>query len=131
MHVHKSPKYVNAAAKLKVPSHDFSRTVRKRPRSIARPTSAQEVVKVIQEAGLTGVPLTFQGPGHSQNGQSLSDIGTLVDMKGLNAVDDVRCGEVTMEAGALAGGGTQCLSKGLPAAGAAQGDSLYPGVRQH
>lgn len=85
---------------LELASHDFGRTVRKRPRAVARPGSVQDVVDVIRKANLEGIPLTFQGAGHSQSGQSLSDQGVLVDMKGLDGIGEVENGQVLVQGGA-------------------------------
>lgn len=90
----------NDAKTLEEASHDFGRTVQKRPRAVARPRSVQDVVDVIRKANREDIPLTFQGAGHSQSGQSLSDNGILVDMKGLNRIGEIENSEVRVQAGA-------------------------------
>ena len=80
-------------------SYDFGRTVQRRPRAIAHPETVQEVVEIIRESNRRRTPLTFQGAAHSQNGQSLSDNGILVDMKGLNGIGDIEGGEIRVQGG--------------------------------
>ena len=43
---------------LEAASFDFGRVVRKRPRAIARPASAQEVAEIITAANLADCPVT-------------------------------------------------------------------------
>ena len=43
--------------------------------------------------------MTIQGAGHSQNGQSLSEDGILVDMKGLNKIGDIEDSEIRVQGG--------------------------------
>ena len=80
-------------------SRDFGRTVQKRPRAIARPHSAQDVVEIIRTSNRERIPVTFQGASHSQNGQSLSDKGILVDMKGLDRIGEIEGGEIRVQGG--------------------------------
>ncbi len=80
-------------------SYDFGRTVRKRPRAVAHPQDVQEVVDIVRELNRRRIPLTIKGAGHSQSGQSLSNNGILVDMKGLNRIGDVEGGEIRVQAG--------------------------------
>ena len=80
-------------------SYDFGRTVRRRPKAIARPGTVGEVVDLIRESNLQRTPVTIQGASHSQNGQSLSENGILVDMKGLNRIGDVEGSEIRVQGG--------------------------------
>ena len=85
---------------LEAASHDFGRTMRKRPKTVAHPNSAQDVGEIIRTANRRGTSVTFQGAGHSQSGLALSDDGILIDMKGLNGIGDIEDGEIRVEAGA-------------------------------
>ena len=80
-------------------SRDFGRVFRKRPRAIARPRSAQDVVEIIRASNRQGLPVTFRGGGHSQSGQSLSDGGLLVDMKGLDGIGHIEGDEIRVQGG--------------------------------
>ena len=84
---------------LEAASYDFGRTVRRRPKAIARPGVVGEVVDIIRESNRQGTPATIQGAGHSQNGQSLSEDGILVDMKGLNKIGDIEDSEIRVQGG--------------------------------
>lgn len=81
-------------------SVDFGRVVRRRPRAIARPTSAEEIAEIIRAANREEFPVTVRGAGHSQGGQSLSEGGVLVDMTGLDRIGDVGAGEMWAQSGA-------------------------------
>ena len=80
-------------------SRDFGRIFRKRPRAVARPQSVQDVVEIICASNRQGMPVTFRGGGHSQSGQSLSDGGLLVDMKGLDGIGDIEGDEIRVQGG--------------------------------
>ena len=84
---------------LEAASSDFGRTVRKRPLAVARPNSVGEVVEVVRQANRERIPLTVRGAGHSQNGQSLSDGGILLDTTGLNSIGDIKDGEIRVQGG--------------------------------
>ena len=84
---------------LEAASRDFGRTVRKRPRAVARPNSVREVVEIIRQASRERTPLTVQGAGHSQSGQSLSDGGILLSTKGLDRIGDIEDGEIRVQGG--------------------------------
>ena len=80
-------------------SRDFGRVFEKRPRAVARPHSVQDVVEIICASNTERMPVTFQGGGHSQSGQSLSDDGILVDMKGLDRIGDIEGDEIRVQGG--------------------------------
>ena len=86
-------------AALEAASLDFGRVIRKRPRAIARPGSAQDVVKIITAANLADCPVTVQGACHSQSGQSLSDDGILLDMTGLDRIGAVEGDQIRVHGG--------------------------------
>ena len=84
---------------LEAASRDFGGAVRKQPLAVARPNSAREVVEIIRQANRERIPLTVQGAGHSQSGQSLSDGGILLNTKGLNKIGDIEGGEIRVQSG--------------------------------
>ena len=86
-------------AALEAASFDFGRVVRKRPKAIARPLSAQNVVKIVAAANLAACPVTIQGACHSQSGQSLSDDGILLDMTGLDRIGAVDRDQIRVQGG--------------------------------
>ena len=79
-------------------SVDFGRVVKRTPLAVVHPTSSRQVAEVVREAARAGCAVSVQGARHSQGGQSLSDGGILLDMKGLNHIGEVE-GQ-TVEAGA-------------------------------
>ena len=86
-------------AALEAASSDFGRTVRRRPRAVARPDSVDEVVEIVRHANQERIPLTVRGAGHSQNAQSLSDGGIQLDMGGLNRIGEIEDGEIRVQGG--------------------------------
>lgn len=84
---------------LEAASRDFGRTVRKQPLAVARPNSVSEVVEIIRHASRERIPLTVQGAGHSQSGQSLSDSGILLNTKRLNRIGDIEGDEIRVQSG--------------------------------
>ena len=84
---------------LEAASFDFGRVIRKRPRAITRPASAQEVAEIITAANQADCPLTIRGACHSQSGQSLSDDGILLDMKGLDRISAVDGDQIRVQGG--------------------------------
>ncbi|WP_067824046.1 FAD-binding protein [Actinomadura kijaniata] len=71
---------------------DFGGLVERTPRRVVRPRSARDVAAAMPGA----VP---RGCGHSDDGRSLT-AGTLLDMRAMAAVGEVRPGRVAVEAGA-------------------------------
>lgn len=84
---------------LEAASRDFGRTVRKRPRAVARPNSVGEVVEIVRHANRERIPLTVRGAGHSQSGQSLSEGGILLDTQGLNRIGDIEDAQIRVQSG--------------------------------
>lgn len=63
-------------------SRDFGRMIRKVPKAVAMPQSAEEVASIAGEKRRIAV----RGGGHSQGGQSLTDGGLLLDTTRLDRV---------------------------------------------
>ena len=80
-------------------SLDFGRIVSRKPRSVARPRSAEDVQRVIEHAIREGFAVSTQGTAHSQGGQSLIDDGILLDLKGLDRIGEVDGSTVLVQAG--------------------------------
>lgn len=80
-------------------SFDFGRVVRKRPRAIARPSSAPDTAEIFAAANLADCPVTIQGACHSQSGQALSDGGILLDMKGLDRIGALEGDQIRVQGG--------------------------------
>ena len=88
------------AESLQAASLDYGRVLCKRPRAVARATSANEVADIIRQSGRAGCPISFRGAAHSQGGQALSDGGIVLDMKDLNRIGDVEGGTIRVQGGA-------------------------------
>lgn len=84
---------------LEAASRDFGRTVRKQPLAVARPNSVREVVEIIRRASRERIPVTVQGAGHSQSGQSLSDGGILLSTRGLDGIGHIEGDEIRVQSG--------------------------------
>jgi cytokinin dehydrogenase len=82
---------------------DYGRILDRAPHVVVRPADANDLAAVVRYARRAGLSLTAQGAAHSQGGQSLSDGGVLLDMRGFGAAPHIdaaaRC--VTVGAGAL------------------------------
>jgi FAD/FMN-containing dehydrogenase len=85
---------------LEAASLDFGRVVRRRPRAVARPQSAQETADIIRAANREGWQIAIRGAGHSQGGRPLSDDGLVLDMGGLNKIGDIEGGQIRAQGGA-------------------------------
>ncbi|HVS00365.1 MAG TPA: FAD-binding protein [Thermoanaerobaculia bacterium] len=81
-------------------SRDFGGLIRRRPGQVVRPRSAREVADVLRSASLEGNPVSTRGAGHSQNGQSLSDGGLLLDLRSLDRIETIDVEGQWVEAGA-------------------------------
>ena len=77
---------------------DFGRVIVRHPQVVVRPSSTEDVAKVVRFAGRNSLTLATRGGGHSQTGQSLSD-QIVLDMTTLNQVTRVQNGAVTVQAG--------------------------------
>ena len=56
-------------------------------------------MEIVRASYRERMPVTFRGGGHSQCGQSLSDGGVLVDMKGLDRIGDIEGDEIRVQGG--------------------------------
>ena len=81
-------------------SIDFGRMVHRAPRAVVTPRSTEDVRRIMEFAGRAGCPVAIRGAGHSQNGQSLTDGGIVLDMTGLDRIEEeVRNGAIRVQAG--------------------------------
>ena len=80
-------------------STDFGRLVRRVPCAVATPRSSEDVRRTLDFACRTRCPVALRGAGHSQAGQSLTDGGIVLDMTGLDRIDEIRDDAVRVQAG--------------------------------
>ena len=75
------------------------------PESVARPTELREVAEIIAEAASAGRPVTAAGGQTSTTGASITDVGTLLSLRGLDRIGpiDGDRGVVRAEAGVRLG----------------------------
>ena len=75
------------------------------PESVARPTELREVAEIIAEAASAGRPVTAAGGQTSTTGASITDVGTLLSLRGLERIGpiDADRGVVRAEAGVRLG----------------------------
>jgi FAD/FMN-containing dehydrogenase len=75
----------------------------RRPAAVVRPTSAQEVARVVTLAAESGSELAVRSGGHSLAGHSVSDGGIVLDLAELTALDiDLDCGTAWAQTGLTA-----------------------------
>ena len=76
----------------------------RRPAAVVRPTSAQEVARVVTLAAESGSELAVRSGGHSLAGHSVSDGGIVLDLAELTALDiDLDSGTAWAQTGLTAG----------------------------
>lgn len=90
-------------AALEEGSTDFGRLLRRRPRAVARPSSAEETAAVVRWARGARVPLVTRGKAHSQSGLSLAEGAVVLDLAGLASIGapDAAEGRITVGGGAV------------------------------
>jgi len=69
-------------------SRDFGRLIVRKPAAVVRPSSAEDVARVVRFAAQHALGVSTRGGGHSQSGQSLSE-HIVLDMTILNQVQPV------------------------------------------
>lgn len=79
--------------------------LRLRPDVVARPASMEEAVEILRHCGADGIPLTTAGGQTSTTGASISDVGAIMSLRGMNRIIDidVRARTIRVEPGALVG----------------------------
>ena len=70
-------------------SVDSGRIVARKPRAVAAPRSARDLLEIVRWANRTGVVVALRGKGHTQAGQSLTGGGIQIDMQGVDAIGPV------------------------------------------
>ena len=74
---------------LRAASVDSGRILARKPRALAAPRSARDVVEIVRWANRIGSPVALRGRGHTQGGQSLTSGGVQIDMQGLDRIGPV------------------------------------------
>ena len=84
-------------------SVDSGRILFRRPRAVAAPRTARDVLEIVRRANRTGSPLALRGTGHTQAGQSLTGGGVQMDMQRLDAIGplDEQGQTLQVQAGAM------------------------------
>lgn len=70
-------------------SGDFGRMIFRTPRLIVRPSSAEDVARVLRYAARVGLPVATRGEAHTQTGQALVQDGILLDLTSLDTIHEV------------------------------------------
>lgn len=76
-----------SASDLHARSSDFGGMIRRVPRDVATPRSAEELSDVVRKAARDGSRLAVRGGGHSQGGQCLTDGGVVIDTMYLDHIE--------------------------------------------
>ena len=87
------------AETLEAASTDFGRIARKTPRAVVTPRSPVDVLQVIRHARRAKCPVSTRGAACSQSGQSLSENGILLDMRGLDRIGEIERDAIRVQGG--------------------------------
>ncbi len=82
---------------LRAASVDSGRILARKPRAVAAPRSARDVLEIVRWANRTGSPVAVRGKGHTQAGQSLTSGGVQIDMQGLDRIGPVDEGRQALQ----------------------------------
>ena len=88
------------AAALAANSIDASRILFQKPRAVAMPKSARELLEIIQWANRTNSPVSVRGAGHTMGGQVLTR-ETVINMRGLNRLGEIERNAIWVQGGAM------------------------------
>jgi len=68
-------------------SEDFGGLVNRHPARVVRVSTVVEIVRALELAKRDGMAVAIRGTGHSTRGQSLVEVGVMIDTSGLDHVD--------------------------------------------
>ena len=88
------------AAALEENSIDASRILFQKPRAVAMPKSARELLEVIQWANRTNSPVVVRGAGHTMGGQVLTR-ETVINMRRLNRLGEIEGNAIWVQGGVM------------------------------
>lgn len=80
---------------------DFGGAIHALPRTVILARNAADVTRALAQARVERVPVAARGQGHAGGGQALVQDGMVIDMQGLNALEQPRDEAVWVGAGAL------------------------------
>lgn len=86
---------------LNAASWDSGMIVFRKPRTVAVPQSADDVLQVIRWANRSNCPVSSRGTGHTQKGQSLTSGGIAIDMRNLKRLGDIEGETIQVQGGVL------------------------------
>ncbi|MCC5618139.1 FAD-binding protein [Nostoc sp. CHAB 5836] len=81
-------------------SQDFGRIIKKKPLSIVRPQSSQDVAQVIEYAVHNDLTVCPRAGGYSLGGQCLNQDGIILDMRSLNRIHEINPDQLYFQADA-------------------------------
>ena len=67
-------------------ANDFGHIVHRTPIAVLRAASVNDVVKMVNYARVHGIKIVGRGNGHTTFGQSQTDVGVVIDVRGLNQI---------------------------------------------
>ena len=70
-------------------SQDFGGIFQKYPQVVVRPQNVNDVVQTVKYARDKGIIISPRAAGHSLSGQSLNQDGIVLDMRGLNQIQEI------------------------------------------
>ena len=88
------------AAALAANSIDAGHILFQKPRAVAMPKSARDVLEVIQWANRTNCPVSVRGAGHTMGGQVLTR-ETVMNMRGLNRLGEIERDTIQAQGGVM------------------------------
>jgi cytokinin dehydrogenase len=80
-------------------AEDFGHLVHHRPAAVLRAGSVDDVVRIVRHARRAGLPLVARGAGHTTYGQAQVDGGVVVDLRGLDGIQELTARTATVGAG--------------------------------
>lgn len=80
--------------------HNWARTVHSSPAVVVRPTSQDELLRILKDDDAYPSPVRAMGHFHSTTPCAASDGGTIVDMTALDRIIEIGANHVTVEGGA-------------------------------
>jgi cytokinin dehydrogenase len=81
-------------------AYDFGNIIHETPRAVLTPASPADIAAVVRSAPKQKLQVAARGQGHSTYGRCMVTGGVVIDMRPLNAIDEIHAGRVVVGAGA-------------------------------
>lgn len=81
--------------------HNWFGSITSSPHVVVQPESVEDIIAIMKDSETYPSPVRAVGSNHSTTPCGVADNGTLVDMRKMNRIIEIRSDSVTAEAGAL------------------------------